>query len=100
MGDGLHQQQGAVHVGEAGGDDLHHVVPQGGLGPVQAGGVQEDELGVAPVHHTVNAVPGSLGLVGDDGDFFPHQGVGEAGLAHVGPAADGDHGSFFDVRHR
>ena len=97
MGDGLHQEQGAVHVGEAGGDDLDHVVPQGGLGPVEARGVQEDELGVLPVDHAVDAVPGGLGLVGDDGDFLPHQGVGQAGLAHVGPSADGDHGGFLNV---
>ena len=97
MGDGLHQQQGAVHVGEAGGDDLHHVVPQGGLGLVEAGRVQQDILGVLPVHHAVDAVPSGLCLVGDDGHLFPHQGVGQAGLAHVGPSAHGNHGDVFDV---
>ena len=40
MSDGLHQQKGTVHVGETGGDDLDHIVPQGGLGLVEAGGVQ------------------------------------------------------------
>ena len=100
MGDGLHQQQGAVHVGEAGGDDLHHILSQGGFGLVEAGGVQQDILGVLPVHHAVDAVPGGLGLVGDDGDLFAHQGVGQAGFAHVGAAADGDHSNVFDVRHR
>ena len=97
VGDGLHQQQGAVHVGEAGGDDLHHVVPQGGLGLVEAGRVQQDILGVLPVHHAVDAVPSGLCLVGDDGHLFPHQGVGQAGLAHVGPSAHGNHGDVFDV---
>ena len=97
MGDRLHQEQGAVHVGEAGGDDLDHVVSQGGLGPVEARGVQKNKLGVLPVDHAVDAVPGGLGLVGDDGDFLAHQGVGQAGLAHVGAAADGNHGGFCDV---
>ena len=100
MGDGLHQQQRAVHVGEAGGDDLDHIVPQSRLGLVEAGSVQQDILGVLPVHHTVDPVPGGLGLVGDDGDLLPHQRIGEAGLAHIGPAADGDHSNVFDVRHR
>jgi hypothetical protein len=99
VGDGLHQQKGAVHVAEAGGDHLHHVVPQRGLGPVEARGVQQDELGVPPVHHAVDAVAGGLGLVGDDGHLLPHQGVGEAGLAHIGPSADGDHGHIFDLVH-
>ena len=56
-----------------------------------------DILGVLPVYHAVDAVPGGLGLVGDDGDFLAHQGVGQAGLAHVGPSAHGDHGDVFDV---
>ena len=100
MGDGLHQQQRAVHVAEAGGDDLHHIVPQGGLGLVKARGIQQDILGVLPVHHAVDAVPGGLGLVGNDGYLFPHQGVGQAGLTHVRPSADRDHGDIFDFRHR
>ena len=37
-----------------------------------------------------------LGLVGDDGDLLPHQGVGQGGLAHVGPAHNRDHAGFFD----
>ena len=100
MGNGLHQKQGAVHVGEAGGDHLHHIVPQGAFGLVEARGIQQDELGVSPVHHAVDAVAGGLGLVGNDGHLLPHQRVGEAGLAHVGAAADGDHGGFRNVHSR
>ena len=100
MGNGLHQQKGTVHIGETGGDDLDHIVPQSGLGLVEAGGIQQDILGVLPVHHTVNPVPGGLCLVGDDGDLLPHQCIGEAGFAHIGPAADGDHSNVFNVRHR
>ena len=100
MGDGLHQQQGGLHLLQALPHHLHHIVPQPGTGLVQARGVQQHILGVSPVHHAVNPVTGGLGLVGDDGDLLPHQGVGEAGLAHVGPSADGDHGGFRDVVHR
>ena len=100
MGNGLHQQQRAVHVGEAGGHHLDHVLAQSGTGLVEARGVQQDILGILPVHHTVNPVAGGLGLVGDDGDLLSHQGVGQAGLAHVGPSAHSDHGDLFDVRHR
>ena len=100
MGDGFHQQKGAVHVGEAGGDHLHHILSQGVTGLVEARSVQQDELGVPPLHHAVNTVVGGLGLVGDDSDLLPHQGVGQAGLAHIGPSADGDHGDIFDFRHR
>ena len=59
--------------------------------------LQQDELGVAPVHHAVNAVAGGLGLVRNDGDLLAHQRVGQAGLAHVGSSAHGDHSGFCDV---
>ena len=100
MGDGLHQQQGGLHLLQALPHHLHHIVPQPGTGLVQARGVQQHKLGILPVHHAVDPVAGGLGLVGDDGDLLPHQGVGEAGLAHVGPSADGDHGGFCNVVHR
>ena len=96
VGDGLHQQQGGLHTGQTLPYDLHHIVPQPGAGLVQARRIQQDELGVAPVHYTVDAVSGGLGLVGDDGDLLTHQGVGETGLAHVGPSAHGDHSGFGD----
>ena len=67
---------------------------------MQARGVQQHKLGILTVHHAVDPVAGGLGLVGDDGDLLPHQGVGEAGLAHIGPPADGDHSGFCDVVHR
>ena len=97
MGDGLHQQQRALHGAETFPHHLHHVVAQTAAGLVQARRVQQHELGVAPVHHAVDAVAGGLGLLGYNGDLFAHQRVGQAGLAHIGPSAHGDHGSFCDV---
>ena len=100
MGNGLHQQQCAVHVGKAGGHHLDHVLAQGGTGLVEAGRIHQDILGILPVHHTVDPVPGGLGLVGDNGHLLPHQGVGQAGLAHIGPSAHGNHRDIFDLTHR
>ena len=97
MGDGLHQQQRAVHIAEAGGHDLYHVIPQSGLGLVQSRRIQQNVLGVLPIHNAVDPVPGRLGLVGNDGDLFAHQRVGQAGFAHVGSSANGDHGGFCNV---
>ncbi len=94
MGDWFHQQQGAVHIAEAGGNDLDHIVPQRGFRTVQPRRVHKDELGAVPVQHAVDTVPGGLGLVGDDGDFLPHQRVGQAGFSHVRPSADSNHSSF------
>ena len=100
MGNGLHQQQGAVHIAEAGGNNLHHVFTQSGLGLVQTRSVHQDILGVVTVHNAVNAVTGGLCLVGHDSDLLAHQGVGQAGFTHIGAAADGDHGYIFDFRHK
>ena len=97
MGNRLHQQQRAVYIRKAGGDHLHHVVAQRGLRPVQARRIQQNELRIVPVDDAVNAVAGGLGLVGDNSYLLPHQGVGQAGLAHIRPAADGDHSGFRNV---
>ena len=100
MGDGLHQQQRALHVAQALPHHLHHVVAQTAAGLVQARGVQQHVLGAVPIHHAVNAVAGGLGLVRHDGDLLAHQCIGQAGLAHVGPSAHGNHGSFRYVFHQ
>ena len=100
MSNRLHQQQRTLHICQAFPHHLHHIISQPGAGLVQAGGVQQHKLGVPPVHHAVNAVAGGLGLVGYDGNFLPHQSVGEAGLAHIGPSADGNHRGFCNVTHR
>ena len=99
LGHRLHQQAHGVHVRHGVLHHLHHIVPQPGAGPVEARGVHEHELGVPPVHHAADAVPGGLGLGGDNGDLLPHQGVGQSGFAHVGPAGNGDHGGFLDLVH-
>ena len=100
MGDRLHQQQRALHAAQALPHHLDHVVAQPGAGLVQTRCVQQNELGVTPVHHAVNAVAGGLGLVRNDGDLLAHQRVGQAGLAHVGPSAYRDHRRFRNVFHQ
>ena len=100
MGDGLHQQQRALHVAQALPHHLHHVVAQTAAGLVQTRRIQQDILGIAPVHHAVNAVAGGLGLVRHDGDLLAHQRVGQTGLAHIGPSAYGDHRRFRNFFHQ
>ena len=97
VGDGFHQQKDAVHVGHALLHHVHHVVPQAVGRLVEAGGVHEDELTVPTGENGADAVAGGLGLVADDGDLLPHQGVGQGGLTHVGAAADGDDTAALDL---
>ena len=97
IGDGLHQQEDAVHVGHALLDHVHHVVAQAVGCLVEAGGIHEDELAVPTGEDGADAVAGGLGLVADDGDLLTHQGVGQGGLAHVGTAADGQDAAALDL---
>ena len=94
VGNGLHQQQAEIHVGDGVLHHGHHIIAQLGPGLVEARGIHKDELGVAPVQDAADPVPGGLGLVGDDGDLLAHQGIRQGGLAHVGPSANGDHTGF------
>ena len=91
---GLHQQQHAVHIRHALLHHADHEVPQPCPWLVEARGVHQHELGLAPVHDGGDAVAGGLGLVGHDGHLLPHQGVGQRGLSHIGPPAQGNHCRF------
>ena len=64
-----------IHVGVGVFDYFVESFPQEGAGPVQAGRVHHDDLGVVAVDDAADGVPGGFRLVGGDGDFLPHQGV-------------------------
>jgi len=95
-GDGLHQQHRRIHSRHTLANHSHHIFPKPGPGPVETGSVHKNKLAPAPVQNRADAVTGGLGLIGDNGDFLPYQGVGQGGLAHVGPAHHGDHTGFLD----
>ena len=83
-------------------DLLHHAAVEVGVGLVNAGGIDEDELGGGVAFRLLglfeggqlqdaeDAVAGGLGLVGDDGELLAEKRVEERGLAGVGTADDGD----------
>ncbi len=67
----------------------HHVVEplaQQGAGLVQPRGVDDHQLGVLGAHHPADDMPGGLRLVGGDRDPGTDQGIGEGGLAGIGPS--------------
>ena len=94
----LHQQQHQIHIRHALLDHVDHVIAQARAGLVEARGVHQHELGIAPAHNGGDAVPGRLGFIGNNGDLLPHKGVGQSGFSHVGPSADGDHCRFCHLR--
>ena len=77
------------------GDYMVNVVKES-VSDVDAGCVHKDKLTLPPVFDAANAVAGGLGLIGDDGHLLPHKGVGQGGLAHIGPSADGDNSRSFN----
>ena len=94
VGDGLHQQEGGVHVSHGFLHHVDHIVAQLGSGLVESGGVQEHQLRLPAGQNAADPVAGGLGLIGYNGDFFPHNGVCQSGLAHVGPPGNGNHSGF------
>ena len=87
---GLCHQQAGVHAVHRAGDGLDHVVPQGIFGLDKAGGIQKHQLVLPLGEHAHNAGAGGLGLAGHNGNLLSHQPVEHRGLAHVGPAHNGD----------
>jgi len=57
---------------------------------VDAGCVDQDDLGVFAIEDALNAIAGGLGFGRDDGDFLADEGVDERGFARVGAAYDCD----------
>ena len=96
----LGEADGGVHEDEShaaalnGCQRAHDHIPFQSVGDVaalaQTGGVGEDELAVGVVHRGVDGVAGGAGLVGHDHPVLSQDAVGQAGLAHVGAANDGD----------
>jgi hypothetical protein len=56
----------------------------------QAAGVHQGEHAAAPFHIGVLPIAGGAGHVFDDGQALAHEPVKEGGLAHVGPAHQGN----------
>ena len=81
---------------------LHHAAVELGVGLVDSGCVDEDDLGggmaglswallfQGDLEDSVNAGAGGLGFVGDDGELLTEESVQEGRLARVGAADDGD----------
>ena len=76
----------------------HHGRVHPVLGLVDAGRVDERDLGAGPARHAEDALAGRLRLVRDDRDLLADEGVDERRLAGVGPADDGDLADARSVR--
>ena len=90
---GIHKDQrhaAALHSGQC----THYHVALQTIADVaalaQTGGIGKDELAVGVVHRGVDGITGGAGLVGHDHTILAQNAVGQAGLAHVGTADDGN----------
>ena len=84
--DEVRLRQGELHL--AADRLVHHLV---GVG-YQSAGVHQPEVAPAPLGITEMPVPGGAGVLRDDGVTASENPVEQGGLAHVGPAHDGDGG--------
>ncbi len=98
----VHEEEDGIARLESVVDFLHHAAVELGVGLVNAGRVDQDDLrrgmaGLALVfflernlEHSVDAGARGLRFVGDDCELLPEQGIEQRGLARVGAADDGD----------
>ena len=84
----LEQHHGHIHVAQRIAGGLVHPLAQLVFCLVDAGRVQQDILQRPPGNDAGDPGAGGLRFGGDNGHLFPHQQVGQAGFAHVGPADD------------
>ena len=68
---------------------MHHLAAQRGVGIVQAGRIDKNDLSFGLGNNSLNAVSGGLRLGSYDGDFLSDQAIHESGLPGVGTAYDG-----------
>ena len=52
--------------------------------------VSENDLRAIGRDDALNGRTGGLGLIGDDGDFRPHERIQQRRFARIGPAENGD----------
>ena len=90
---GIHKDQrhaAALHSSQC----THHHVALQAIADVaalaQTGGISKDELAVGVVHRGVDGIAGSTGFISHDHAVLAQNAVGQAGLAHVGTADDGN----------
>ena len=95
---GVHEDEGhaaALDGGQCADDHVALEAVSDVAALAQTGGIGEDELAVSVVHGGVDGVAGGAGLVGHDHAVLTEDAVGQAGLAHVGAADDGDGDAVF-----
>ena len=86
LGVGGQQQRDHVDLGPGLADHGVQPLAEQRPGPVQAGRVDQDQLGVRPGENAAQGVPGGLRPAAGDGHLRADQRVGEGGLARVRPA--------------
>jgi len=55
---------------------------------VNAGRIDQDDLGVVTIQDSLDSIASGLWLIGDDGDLLADKRIDERGFACVGPAHD------------
>ena len=60
----------------------------------KAGSIHKHILGILTGQNAADTITGGLGLIGNDGNLFAYQMVGQSGLTNIGTAGDGNNSSF------
>src|ERR1700691_1852278 len=90
----VHHQEQQVALAESAAHGVDHALGQERIGLMDAGGVEEDDLGIRKGEHALDGRAGGLGLVGDDGDLGADDLVQQRGFTGVGAAENGNKAGF------
>ena len=100
VGDRLDHQHRRVHLGYGVGHNLTHVVAQTAARPVQTGRVQKNILRAVSVEYAGDAGARGLRLArGHNGQFLPHQLIGQGGFPYIRAADHGNDRRFGNLIH-
>src|SRR4029453_19085705 len=75
-----------VYLRPGGPDDIVEALAQQGSWLVQTWSVDQDELGIRPMHDAADGVPRGLRLCRGDDDLLADQRIGQRGFAGIGAA--------------
>ena len=91
---GFHHHNRQIHICNRTLGYIHHVVAKLCSCLMKTGGIHKHELRITLCHNTADSVTGSLGLIGNDGDFLANQIICQGGLTHIGSSGNGNHSSL------
>lgn len=87
---GVEDEEKDVDTFEGGGDFVHHLAAERGVGLVNSGRIDKNDLAAFLGNDALYAVACGLRPMRDDGDFLPNETIEQCGFSRIGAPDYGD----------